>query len=211
MDLTMEQKAILKEIASGQYTSGQAIPTDEELSQIIQDAATNAETDLSPYYETLTQRELDDIRTNFANITNAARRYQEQEQVDYKQKLLQTKQNLRSRGMTFSGRSLATLGSESALKNTAGIKGELPTQRELSYSEQEAQWQQQGQQLGTAAERRLGSEALTGLASEYSTPYGTRNIYSPTGNVPTGDIALQRMRAIEEAKWRNISAYKPYI
>ena len=210
--ITKEQAMILKEIVSSdQYVSGQHIPNDQELAQIIKDAATNAETSLSPYYKTLTQRELEDIKTNFTRIREAASRYKAQEVVDYNKKLADTKRSLRLRGMTFSGRSLTQLGSESALKNTTGIKGELPTQRELSYNEQIATWQNEAQPLGTAAERRLGSSTLGTLNVGISTPYGGRNIYSPTGNVTTSDIELQRLKAIEESKWGRVSKYRPFL
>ena len=210
--ITKEQAMILKEIVSSdQYVSGQHIPNDQELAQIIKDAATNAETSLSPYYETLTQRELEDIKTNFARIREAASRYEAQEVVDYNKKLADTKRSLRLRGMTFSGRSLTQLGSESALKNTTGIKGELPTQRELSYNEQIATWQNQAQPLGMAAERRLGSSTLGTLNVGISTPYGGRNIYSPTGNVSTGDIASQRIKEIEKSRWERVLKYHPFL
>lgn len=211
MDLTIEQKAILKEIAAGDYTSGAHIPTQQELSQIIQDAATNAEVDLSPYYEKLTGRTIEDLKTDMANIRGEAERFEKAEVLDYKQKLAQTKQSLRTRGLTFSGISRRQLGAEGALE-ARGVEGELPTARKLGYEEQIADYQQRAGVFGTKAERELGSEAITGLStSTFGTPYGTRQLYKPRGTTTVGDIQLERLAEIEKSKWDRVSAYKSYI
>jgi hypothetical protein len=211
LDLTFEEKTILKEMLKGDYTSGAYMPNDKEIAQIIQDAATNAEVDLSPYYQTLTQRETEDIKANLADIRAKAANYEKQESLSYAQKLATTKQNLRARGLTFAGTSLKTLGSQSALKNETGIEGTMPTERRLGYEEQIQSWQEQARKLSTPAERRLGSSTFGTINLGISTPYGTSQLYNPQGNIGTSDIELERAAAIERSKWNRVGAQRAWI
>lgn len=212
MDLAGEQKAILKNIAVGNYVSGQKIPSAAEISKIIEDAATNAAANLNPYFDKVNQQELEDVKRNLATIRDASARYAQREEQSYNKKLAETKQSLRARGLTFSGSSLKTLGSESALKNTTGIEGELPTERRLNYEEQTANWRDKAAEIGINAERNLGSAQMTGIDwGNLTTPYGNQRVYDPTGNVSIGENELQRKKSIEKAKWDNVSAYRLYI
>ena len=112
------------------FTSGSKIPSGAELSEIIKTASTNAETDLTPYYEKTTGRELEDFRNQMEDIRTQVSDYVAQESMGYKEKLAQTKQSLRARGMTFSGQSRGQLGKEGALQ-AKGIEGAIPEERRL--------------------------------------------------------------------------------
>ena len=207
-----EQKAILKNIAYGDYVSGQIIPTQADMVKIIQDAATNATTDLTPYYNKLTTQELEDVKRGLGNIRDDAARYAVQEAKSYGEKLAETKQSLRARGLTFAGTSVKTLGNESANTNPTGMEGSIPMQRRLDYADKVANWQQTAAESGIKAERDLGSSAISGVDfGKLATPYGDADVYKPQGNVSIGDVDLQKKKAIEESKWNRVSAYKLYI
>jgi hypothetical protein len=62
----------------------------------MNDAATNAETDLSPYYNEMSAREVEDLQSEFADIRNQVARYTQQEQKSYTEKLRDTKAKLRA-------------------------------------------------------------------------------------------------------------------
>ena len=204
LNLSEGEKAVLRELAFGEYTSGQKVPSEQEIQQMIRDAAVNAERDISPYYQTLTAREIEDFKNQLGDIRQGFERYQEQEAKDYKTRLKETKDNLRQRGLTFSGASRQTLGKEGALQSR-GIEGDVPQQRRLDFEQTADQFETQGRQLGTAAERKLGSSALTGMNfGQFTTPYGQRTLYNPMGNIQTGDLELDRLRAIEQSKWDRV-------
>lgn len=210
-NFNMEQKAILKNIAYGDYKSGQDIYDTATITKIIEDAARNAETDLTPYYNKITSREIEDIKSNLSQIRDEAARYREQESMTYSQKLADTKKSLRSRGLTFSGSSLKTLGSESALQNTPGIEGIVPQERRLGYEEKIADWQTRAGKLGTEAERNLGSSTIQGMdIGKLATPYGDKDIYTARGNVGIGEFDLAKKAAIEKDKWSRVSNFKLY-
>jgi len=115
MSLSIEEKAILKQIASQDFTSGNKIPSVEELNQIIQTASQNAETDLAPYYEKTSARELEDMKNKMADIRSSVSNYVATETAGYKAKLAQAKSSLRARGLTFSGTAASQLGQEAGV------------------------------------------------------------------------------------------------
>ena len=219
------QKAILKEIVGMDLTSGQKVPDVQELSKIIETAATNAQTDLDPYYQKVGFRSLEDLKNQMANIRNESARYAQQEATNYKQKLANVKQNLRTRGMTFSGVSRGTLGKETALQRGGlGVEGVVPQARRYTWEDARAGWQQNARNIGTEAERYLGSARMAsfkGLAD----PYGqgrdyrtgqTSALYLPhqqgsQGYVGIGDLALERKREIEKSKWNRIASARSHI
>lgn len=205
------EKSILHQIANDDsYTSGQKIPTGAELDKIISDAARNAETDTNPYFTKMTGRELEDTKTQLSQIRQGFERYQAREEQDYKTKLEETKKSLRARGLTFSGTSRATLGSEGSL-DAQNVEGTLPNERRLNYDENVALYQSKAGQLGTAAERQLGSGGISSLNfGSYSTPYGGVSLFNKQGNVTTGDLELQRIKAVEQSKWNRIKEQSPF-
>lgn len=204
--LSYEQKIVLKQIAQGNYTSGAKIPSIEELSRIIQDAATNAEADLSPYYTKMTGRELEDLKNSMSSIRDEAARYGQREAVSYSQKLESTKQSLRQRGLTFSGISRQKLGNESVIGGD-GIKGDLQTEREMDYKDKVAGWKSDAQKIGLASERLLGSSTINSLdLGSITTPFETSKLYNTAGTTSTGDLELDKIKAIEKSKWERINA-----
>ena len=176
------QALILHEIFSGDYTSGQKIPSVQELQGIIAQAATNAEIDLSPYYEKMEYRDMQDIKQSLADIRSEAARETGREKVNYKQQLSQAKQSLRQRGMTFSGASRQKLGAEGALQ-AQGVEGTMPTDRRLGYEERTAGYQQRARDIGIEAERKWGTGVMTGI-DEFGQPIDDQSWLAPYGQQP---------------------------
>ena len=202
------QAAILHEIFAGEYTSGQNIPTAEEINNIIEQAGINAGAEIGDYYDTMTSQEIEDFKNQMSDITEEARRYGEREAVDYSQKLAQTKQSLRQRGMTFSGMSRKQLGAEGALE-AKGIEGQVPGARRSSWEEQEAGYLQRGRDIGIAAERRIGSEAIGNDFGRITTPYGSSDLYNRRGGV-TGTLPIEEEAEKRRRQWEKVSAYRSY-
>lgn len=208
--LSVEQRAVLKEIASQDFT-GARVPDVKELQTIIDTAAQNVETDLSPYYEKITGREIEDLQRNIASIRGETEEYAKQEAVDYKSKLQATKQDLRSRGLTFSGASRRLLGKEGALE-AKGVTGELEEARQREYEEKERGFAERTAEFGVGAERELGTEAVRKIDfGTFKTPYGEKELYKPTTErKEIGEIPLEKKRELEREKWSRVSQYKPY-
>lgn len=66
-------------------------------------ATTNAETSTNEYYGIKTSREIEDLKNKMADIRNASALYNQNEQKSYAEKLKDTRDSLRARGLTFSG------------------------------------------------------------------------------------------------------------
>ena len=221
LSLTDTEKDFLKStfMNSDTYTSGRTIPTNEQIAQIISTAATNAATDINPYYKRFTAEELADLKNQMADIRGKAETFQQKQESSYKKVLAETKQNIRARGLTFSGTPLKSLGSEAAIRNISGIEGTIPEARRLGYEENIRALQQEARPLATAAERALGSEAVGALGSlsipsDLSGRLGaTTGLYTPTGGYsPTGTyvptIEQQRLADIERAKQDRIARWR---
>lgn len=222
MNLSIEQKAILKEIAAGDYTSGQKIPDINEINRIIEIAATNSQKNLDPYYQKIEARDIEDLRNSMEDIRNQAARFQQQEKLSYQQQLAQTKQSLRASGLTFSGRSKEIAGTEGFVKTD--MEGSMQQQRRYNWEDQRAGWQEAARDLGTAAERQLGSTKMPGFEG-LANPYGNgitydsnnkSSLYLPhqegkEGYVGTGDLDLERIKELEKAKWDAVSKYRANI
>ena len=208
--LTVAEKAVLKELASQDWTNGQHVFTPDELTNLIKQAAINAETDLNPYYEKTFSRNLEDFRKSMEDIRNQASNYQKQEENNYAKMLAETKKNLRQRGLTFSGISRSLLGDQTTLKNGGmNVEGYLPTNRRLNYERAINNYQRSGNQLGTEYERLLGSQRLNDQY-KLNTPYGEKSLYNKKGNI-TGDLDLERLKELERKKWDILSKYKSNI
>jgi hypothetical protein len=193
---------------------GGKIPNKQELEKIIETATLNTETDLAPYYEKVTGRELEDLKNQMQDIRTSVSNYVASESASYKNKLAETKQNLRTRGLTFSGMNRQQLGAEGALKSE-GVEGIIPEERRLDYTGKMSEISSQARDLGLAAERKLGSSAMPGLGS-VTTPYGTSQLYNPKalgqeGYIKTGDIELDKIKEKEKGIWDRISKYRSNI
>jgi hypothetical protein len=240
-DLTDAEKEFLRKNLverDDPFTSGRNIPDEATIAQWMADSAAQASADTDPYYKKITAEQLQDYKNQMGDIRNASQRYAQQEASNYKQRLASVKQNLRARGMTFSGLNRATLGKESAIDH-ANVEGTVPEARRMDWENQLASWQQQARNIGLAYERNIGSGALgneLGLASPYDTSRPnaggfadyqagrTQALYSPTqagqaghyvgfGETPTGSsytsaTELQRLRDTELAKQQKMQQYK---
>jgi hypothetical protein len=222
---------------SEEVTSGQKILTKEEIDKLTADMEVLATADLDPYYEKIKGETVQDLRHQYEDLRNQSLRYQQKEEKSYKEKLAETKQSLRARGLTFSGANRKTLGDESALEQEGAmgtdkyVEGELPQSRRYNWEDMTAQWQQSARNMGVEAERYLGSAGLadTGLSNiQFRNPYdlsagnlayqGDRQqtIYQPKQSdqdnyVRIGDWELERKRAIEEEAQRRVEQQRLYI
>lgn len=208
------EKAILKQIAGMDFTSGNHVPTADELAKIVNTATTNATESLNPYYTEQTRRELEDLKNKMEDIRTSTANYVASETAGYKKTLADTKASLRSRGLTFSGSATAQLGNEAGTTNPNNIEGAIPEGRRLDYATKLQTQAELARTAGITGERSLGSAAVGSL--DVATPYGNTNLYNPKalgqeGNIPTGDIALDRLKAIEERKNLNLSKTRLYI
>lgn len=232
------QRALWERVMSSEeVTSGQKILTKEEIDKLTADMEVLATADLDPYYEKIKGETVQDLRHQYEDLRNQSLRYQQKEEKSYKEKLAETKQSLRARGLTFSGANRKTLGDESALKQEGAmgtdkyVEGELPQSRRYNWEDMTAQWQQSARNMGVEAERYLGSAGLadTGLSNiQFRNPYDLsagnlayqanrqQTIYQPKQSdqdnyVRIGDWELERKRAIEQDAQRRVEQQRLYI
>jgi len=175
---TDAEKTLLKFIADNdQYTSGNAIKSDAEWAKILEDVAKQAELDIGAYYDKVKYEDLEDLKTQMADIRSAAARYNQAEQLNYKQRLRSAKESLAARGKSFSGTARTQIGDESVIGG-AGIEGEMPMERRYGYEENLDKIQRASRDAGLAAERKYGSSALGAVQNEfgsYASPYDLRS------------------------------------
>ncbi len=210
------QKQMLRYWAEQAYSNRGKVYSPEELQRIMKDAATNAETDLSPYYNEMTAREVEDLQNQFADIRNQVGRYTQQEQKSYAERLKDTKSKLRASGLTFSGASRRTLGEEGAI-NSQGIEWEVPQQRRYNVEDFYSGINEKARDAGLDAERSLGSSKVSDIQAGFwkmINPYDGWIKYDPTKQtnlyeasrqwtdryIGTGDLELERLREIEKSK-----------
>lgn len=237
LNYSPEQKSILKQLAKGSYTSGQKIMTTADVTKAIETAALNAESDLNPYFQEMTAKDIQDARDKFADIRNASARYTQQEAKTYKEKLDTTKADLRKRGITFSGISRQTLGKQGA-NDWAGVEGEVPQQRRYDIEDQGAKFAEAARDTGKYYEARLGSAGLkeqidngqinvnnlnvpydlAGGNIDYqpgrqTTMYTPGKVDSPLVGQYTryGSNELAKKKALEESKWARLKTYSPNL
>jgi hypothetical protein len=141
---TPEEKAIMKNA----YDSADvdAVYGEEDYKRIAAESEELAKKDVEPYYADLQKRDLEDLKTSYADIRNQASRYTQQEAKSYKETLAETQKSIRARGLTFSGRSRGVLGATGALSNE-GVEGELPQQRRYDIEDERAKWQEQARDI----------------------------------------------------------------
>lgn len=190
-DLTPTERSFIEAtfLNSDIYTSGKTVPTPDQIAGFIRNAADQSSADINPYYEKITAQELEDYKNKMSDIRSSVSRFAQTEAADYKKTLAETKQNLRARGLTFSGINRAALGKESAI-NAAGIEGTLPQNRRYAWEDKLAGVQEQARDIGISAERELGSTAIgneLGIVSPYDLKTGnldyqagrTQALYTP--------------------------------
>lgn len=227
--ITQDQVPIARELLGGEDFKNNTAPSKEDLEKMIADAEKLATADIDPYYQRIKGEDIENLRNSFADLRNRTLRYQQQEEKTYKEVLEETKQSLRTRGLTFSGIGKKTLGDEGALQNPENIEGSLPQQRRYNIEDANAAFQETAREIGLSAERRLGSgflsENLGRLgANDIPDPYNggikydprqTTPIYLPRksdqeGYVGIGALDLERKRAIEQEKNARIASQRLY-
>ncbi len=213
------EKAVMRQVAQGDYGTGNTTYSPEQLKGIINDAATNAEKDIGTYYDKISREELDDLKYGMENIRKEASAYKESEATNYASTLANTKKSLRQRGLTFSGKSRAVLGEETGLaKGALGVEGSLAEKRRQEYEEFTTGLQTRSNKLGRAGERYLGSDKLPEYGGFYN-PYSSGNRYNASGSSSlyreqggiSGNWGLQRAKDIEKDKWERINRYRTNI
>lgn len=222
-NLTATERQFLEAtfLNSDNYTSGKTIPTNAQISQWISDAATNAATDINPYYQRISKEELDSYKQSMADIRAKSQTFQANEENTYAQKLADTKQKLRARGLTFSGSAIRNIGQEAAGGAPSNYEGTLQASRRLDYEGNLQDLSQKARQISTEAERRLGSDVIGGALNEVgslSAPSDlsgrlSTNLYTPIGTYRgTGSMAptieQDRAKAIEESKQQRLNQYR---
>ena len=211
-------KTLLRQIAQQQYKSDNHIYQWAEIDNIISDASLAATNALDPYYTKDTARSIEDLRNKFSDIRSSADLYTQWEKSTYAQTLKKAQQSLRASGRTFSSASRDKLWASSALgsQDVAGMEWSTPEARRLAVTAEYNKNAQKARDLWITAERYLGSSDLAWvdlwtIANPYSgwKTYNTNSntsLYSPAGNVTTGNQDLDRLKAIEEEKQARIKA-----
>jgi len=221
LGLTQTEKDFLKGTFLNKdiYTSGKTIPTTTQITQWISDAATNAATDISPYYTRISGEELADYKTQLANIRAKSQTFMANEENTYTQKLATTKQQLRARGLTFAGSAIRNIGQQAAVEAPVGYEGTIQAARRLDYEGSQQALTQQAAGISTTAERRLGSAAITGalgevgaLAAPVDLTSLQTSLYTPVGGYGgTGSMAStidqERAAAIEASRQQRLKQY----
>ena len=217
------EKAILRQFAYENIGSGVNITTPGEMEDLLKIAYENAKADIDPYYNKLEREHLEDLKHQMEDIRHSSQLFKQEEALSYEQRLRQTKDNLRARGMTFSGESRRTLGDETALREgSMGVEGELPQERRYNWMRASDQMQRQARDTGVQYERLLGSEKMPqydGLVNPYDLSdnrvgyiqnrtiplyHGGRSD-QPERFVRTGTLDEARLRDTNKRKWENVS------
>lgn len=74
-----DQKQILRQLSSDTFKTDQKIFKPEEISSMLSTAATNAASNLDPYYSKKTSQEIEDVKNKFADIRSQASLYAQNE------------------------------------------------------------------------------------------------------------------------------------
>ena len=221
LDLDDSYKVLLRGIVAQSATTGTKFYTPDEIDSLLRDISTQVELDIGTYYDKIDRELIEDLQNKIENIRGQAERYQEQSGAQYKQKVSQTQQNLRARGLTWSGAQRKTLGKEGAI-DSAGREGEIPEARRFAYQNVQAGLESQLDAVGLDAERKLGSERMGVLTKDLGAipdPYGSgrdysasakRSVYTPLGTTTRGQYELDRKRDYEREKWNRLSNLAQY-
>lgn len=224
------EKTALKYLARDVYASEKSIISPEESEKMFTTALSEAEKDLTPYYQERSAEELNAYKQSLANLRNEAARYSQQESFSYAQKLQQTKDNLRQRWLTFSWMNRKTLWAEWSMENL-GIEWTVPMQRRYDWEDTRANWQQKANTLWWEAERTLGSASISSVDSwNLPDPYWTYNntwsvTYDPASMQPLylakkqgqtwyrsiGDLEKEKMAKLRAEAYNRASSQQQYL
>ncbi len=175
---TSEQDAInslADEITNNPSVISSSSLTPEDLDKYIQEGLTAAKTEMSPYYDE--QKKLVLAKYN-QGLTDLAAQRDIETQIekinrDKEKKAIQN--DLESRGVTFSGEAVETLGSESALSPElrSQLEGRFQKEQNLIASTSALRFSQNLRDIGQTAETTLGS-ANVPTAAGYTPTLGVR-------------------------------------
>ena len=196
-DGTTEEKALLNVIFDeAEYTSGQTVLKDDQLEEIIKNAAETAEADLQPYYERITGQTIEDLKRNMEDIRTDTSQYLARENIDYKKKVQQTKDSLRQRGLTFSGIGRKQLGAKGFIDTKDEwmaekdrVKGEIPEERRLDVAAGLDPFERGARDTALQGERTLGTKDYSALSLDprVTTPYNTNRALIKTVPISSTD------------------------
>jgi hypothetical protein len=126
---------------------------------------------IDPHFRELTDLAIADVKSAADYMTKIQAAQKEQEALDAQNKINTNKSNLEASGLTFSGKAVNELGTESAYTPSSGAGvltgtvGEGTTQayNRLIATSNSAARQKAINDLGSAAEKQLGSEGMAGI------------------------------------------------
>jgi len=173
-DYSDAEKSVLKYAISQDYWSWEKIWSKEELWRVLDDAVKNVETDISPYYEKVKYRDLEDLKTAMQDLRSESSRYVQQEAKSYKDLLEKTKKSIRERWWMLSWESRAELWKEWALW-WKWVEWNLPTQRRYDWEDKSTEMVNKARDLWTAAERMYWSAVVSDVQKDFwwiADPYG---------------------------------------
>lgn len=208
-EITAAQGAVLHEIYSGEYSN--KVPSVDEIKKIIEDATAAAEASLSPHYEQMEYKDIQDLKKQLSDIREQSSEYAAQEQMDYKQQLEQTKKSLRQRGLTFSGAGRKQLGAEGALQ-AKGVEGTLASGRRLTWEKRIGGQQRDTSGLLKDFERKWGTGGFqdSNFGSVWS-PWGQQSLTPGSRErQQTGSMWQAKEAAIEQDMLRRLRNYSNY-
>lgn len=170
--------------------------------EVAQRFITQASAEVDPYYKTQFESIKGDLQTSLSDLGAQYERERAGKEAEFRTKLGLQIETAAQKGTAFSGGRARTLG-----ELTAGTEGELTG---LS-----AEALQRARTLGTTAERKIGSEALSGLSAPSIgaftptttgrggfTQTATRSLYTPQGGVIGSE---------ERARAKERSLYQDYL
>lgn len=191
-DLPEDIKAIWR-LTVGRYPNA----TDFETSEIINTFNKIKAETIDPYFKELADIAVKDIQTSLGEMKSSRDLELEAEQAAAKKAITDTQAGLEQSGMTFSGKGVKALGTDSAYAGTptattpvatpfAGItpelmKGTVGQANRLLSTSSSARYASQQQELGRRAEDYLGTSAVNNLGINYQ----------PAGVNLTGQLANQ--------------------
>lgn len=138
---------------------------------------------IDPYLQGISNLTINNISTAIENQKLAREMETESEGATAKANIEGTKEELAQRGLTFTGKGIQALGSESAYAGIAK-EGTVQQSNRLVASSSLARYKEAMQGIGAKAEASLG----TGALGSFNLPY-----YTPAGGVE-GDIKTERDR-----------------
>lgn len=189
-----------RDLSSNQKT----VISPEKADEYLQSAIAEANVDLEPYYKEKTAEELSAYKQSLANLRNEAARYSQQEALSYAQKLQQTKDNLRQRWLTFSWVNRKTLWAAGSMENL-WIEWTVPMKRRYDWEDTRANWQERANTLWSAAEKNLGSSAISSVDSwQLPDPYWTRSGSTDLTYDPSRMQPLYLSRKVWQEWYRSI-------